>query len=133
MARNNELSFKAGGTITPCRFVKGDTTADEQVVVAAANTDVIIGVAQEGMKRAPGLPGSDSTIAAESGDLVQVHSLGNDCLLECGGTVTRFDYLTSDSVGRGVTASTGNIYGAQALQSGSTGSKIRVLVLFGTR
>ena len=125
---NNELSFKAGGTIAPASFVKFDTSADEQVVAAGAG-DPVIGVSQEGMKRAPGLPGSDTAIAAESGDTVHVYGWGNDCLLTLGGTVTRGDYLKSDASGFGVTASSGDETGAIALQSGTSGVKIRVVAV----
>jgi hypothetical protein len=129
MPFNNEISYRANGTIAPCRFVVIDTTADERVIQASAATTELVGISQEGQKRTPGLAGSDTTIAAEAGDSLRVHGLGNDCLLTLGGTVTRGDLLTSDANGQGITASAGNFVGAIALQSGTSGVKIRVQVV----
>jgi hypothetical protein len=85
------------------------------------------------MKRAPGLPGSDTTIAAEANDPLQIFSLGDVCLLTAGsGGWTAGDYLKSDSSGRGITASsTGDLVGAIALQAASgTGVQALVQVAF---
>lgn len=121
---NNAPMFKANGTISPAVFVKIDTTGDGLAIQAAAATDLTVGVSQVGMKRAPGLPGSDNTIAAQAGDMIQVYSIGDVCLLTFGGTVTRGDLLTSNASGQGITTTTtGNWCGARALQSGTTGSQ----------
>ena len=129
-------SFVAGGTIAPATFVKMDVTAgaanDHQVVQCGAGGRAI-GISQEGMKRTPGLPGSDITIAAEAGNTLRVYGLTEECLLTLGGTVTHGDFLKSDASGNGVAASTGDLYGAMAEESGVSGQKIRVQVVFGTR
>lgn len=125
---NNQPVFKANGTIAPSVFVKIDTSADGYVIQAtdgsSSHGDVAIGISQPGMKRPPGVAGSDTTIAAEAADPILVYSLGDVCLLTFGGTVTRGDYLKSDANGKGITASTtADNVGAIALQSGTSGTK----------
>lgn len=125
---NEKPCFFANGTIAPCRFVKQDTTADDAVLQAGAG-DEPVGISQEGMKRAPGLAGSDAAVAAESGDSLQLFGFGDMPLLEYGGTVTRGDWLKPDANGKGVTASANDIAGAKALKSGVLGTKAPVIVL----
>jgi len=125
---NNQPQFKANGTIAPSRLIKIDTTGDGLALQAGAG-DKCLGISQSGMKRAPGLPGSDTAIAAEAGDPVQVYALGDVAMLTLGGTVARGDYLKSDATGRGVTASSGDEVGAVALQSGTVGTLSLVQVL----
>ena len=128
-AFNYEPSFKVGGaTIGPCLFCTLDTTTDEQVIQSVAG-DLPIGVSQEGMRDTPGLTGSDTTVAARSGDTgMRVIGLGNEAMLTCGGTVKPGYLLKSDSSGRGISASSNDNYGAVALQAGTTGVKIKVIV-----
>ena len=132
MSFNNAPSYIAKGTIAPCSFVKVYTTAgvaNDNAVVQAGAGDKCVGISQQGMKRMPGLPGSDTTIAAESGDTLRVYGLGDDCLLQLGGTVTRGDFLKSDASGYGVTGSSGDECGAEALEAGISGVRIRVLIV----
>ena len=129
MPFNNAISLKANGTIRPSVFVTLDTAGDEQVVQSTTG-DLPFGVSQEGMKRTPGLTGSDNTVAAEAGDLLRIYGLGDDCLLYCGGTVTAADFLKPTGGGLAITATVGtDKIGAQALQSGTSGQKIRVRVV----
>lgn len=128
MGWNNDLSFRAGGNIAPASFVKIDTSADNQCVQAGAG-DPVIGIVWPAQQKTPGLSGSDTTIAYSAGDSVMVRGMGNDAMLQLGGSVTRGDYLKSDGSGFGVTASSGDQAGAIALQSGSSGLQIRVLVV----
>jgi hypothetical protein len=131
--RNNAPPLRAGGTVPPARFVKLSTTVDSTILVATAGSgahgDQAIGISQVGMKRAPGLPGSDTTIAAESGDPLQIFSVGDVCLLTAGsGGWAAGDNLKSDGSGRGITASaTGDLVGAIALQAAS-GTGVQALV-----
>jgi hypothetical protein len=64
-----------------------------------------------------------------------VAGLGSMCYVEAGATVTAGQYLKSDSQGRAVPVATSGTtvqnYGAIALQGGSSGEKIRVLVIIG--
>jgi len=124
-------SYRSRGTINPARFVVGSAYADDSVEQATANARTI-GVAQEWSHDAP-IPGA-STDAATSGEQVKVYDLGETCLLELGGTVSRFGLLKADNDGKGVAvATTGTTIqqiGAQALQAGVSGNLVRVQVLF---
>jgi hypothetical protein len=124
-------SFRAGGTIAPFRAVTMDTSNDNQVVQATANS-IVIGIAQEGQKGAPGVAGSDTTIAAVNGDPIEVIAAVNVALVEVGSTVTRGDRLEADANGRLITSVTSgqrNIAGI-ALESGSaSGVRIKMQVL----
>lgn len=133
MGFNNAISLKANGNIATSVFVTLDTAGDEQCVQSTTG-DLPFGISQEGMKAAPGLAGSDNTIAAAAGDLLRVYTIGDDCLLSVGGTVTRGDFLKPTGGGLGITATVGSDnVGAQALQSGTSGQKIRVqIVRFGS-
>jgi hypothetical protein len=136
MAHQNP-SWIANGTIEVCRFVKIDTTSGKflNVVQADANASQIIGISQEGARDTPGLTGAADD-AARAGQTLEVHGLGEVCLLELGGSVTAGDYLEPDANGKGVAmnlaAATNRNYGAKALMTGSSGEKIWVQVLIGT-
>jgi hypothetical protein len=83
-------NYVAGGTINKYRIVK--FSADGVVVQGAAATDSIIGVVD-----IPALNvASGNRVDVVHDDIAQI---------EYGGTVTRGDLLTSDSVGRAITAS----------------------------
>lgn len=81
-------NYLAGATINPYRIVK--FSADGTVIQGAAATDSLIGVV-------------DIPAIAAATNRVDVVRDGF-CQIEYGGTVTRGDLLTSDSVGRAVTA-----------------------------
>lgn len=101
--------FKAEAAVPPRRIVKHGA-ADNAVVVGAASTDKVFGVSAE--------------IRAEIGEPCDVHMLGI-AEVEYGGNVARDDYLTSDAVGRAVTAAPGAGVNAgiigQAMVSGVLG------------
>ena len=109
MPKNNTPVFRANGNIGPSLFVKIDTTADHMLLQAGSG-DQPIGISQVGMKRTPGLAGSDTTIAAAQGDV---------CQITAGAAVTRGDLLKADASGRGITAGSGDLCGAVALESAS--------------
>lgn len=130
----SELQLTARGNISPFRFVSVDTASENGCVQAGDNTE-IIGIAQGGTNK-PQVTGLvDAQYAAEAGQPVRVSGDGSVAMLEVGATVTPGQYLKSDSQGRGVPiATTGTViqnYGAVALQGGSAGSIIRVMVLIG--
>jgi hypothetical protein len=114
-----EKVFSAGGTIALGQLAKF-VTDDNTVVVAAAATDAIIGVAMH---------------AATSGQDVTVQLLGiADVKTE--GTITRGDLVTSNANGNGVAAApsagTNNGVIGRAMQSGVTGDIIAVALNIGT-
>ena len=116
--------FTSSGNISPSRFVaiSGDSTA------AQAGAGVrTIGISQEGQKKPP-LPGETNVYCAEAGDPFEVFGIGQECLLELGGTVTAGDPLKSDANGKGVTASGTDLYGAIAKTGGASGEKVVCIV-----
>lgn len=84
-------NYVAGGTINRYRIVKFGSS-DGVVVQGAAATNALIGVVD--------IP-VDSVASGSRVDVVH----DDVALVEYGGTITRGDLLTSDSVGRAVTAS----------------------------
>lgn len=122
----SSINVAAGGNINPSVFVKLDTSNDNSVVQASAASDFVIGVST------PSTKAFNGTVAAASGDPINVFGLGDVCLLLCGsGGWTRGDSLTSDANGAGVTASSGNIIGAKALESTAYQAFGRVMVWTG--
>lgn len=124
-------NFKAGGDINPKRFVVIDATDTNTVVEASGVTAVLVGISTDATKASP----SDgaSTLAAEDGDHIETRMDGEVALLNLGtGGATAGDKLTSDSDGKGITSSTDEDYwGALALESGSAGEDIEVLIMTG--
>lgn len=130
MSAPGSTSLRATGNIYPSRFVKLDTSADSSVA-QCGNDGKAFGISAEFKKGAPIT--NAVAYAAESGDDLAVYTEGEICLLEYGGTVTRGDYLRSDANGKGVAIDTlynhPQIIGAEALQSGSTGTLGRVKIV----
>lgn len=116
-------SYKAGATVNACRFVKAGS-ADYEVIQATSGAAAIFGITEQVV----GVAGD----AAASGDMVDVIKEGI-AYLELGDTVTRGNYLTADSVGRGVPATiaagTAVYCGAVAEISGVVGDIIPVAVV----
>lgn len=129
-------SFVANGNIFPCRFVCGVTGSPFKVIAAVDSTLPILGVSQQGTLYAPGTA-ADSGYAATSGYPLQVFGLGEECLIEVGAAgVTCDDYLTAGTAGVAVTvpltATAHREVGALALETGTSGQKIRArVVMFG--
>jgi hypothetical protein len=126
-------NFAAGGDIYPCRFVKSSTTAEFTALQTSATTDLIIGVSIESQFQAPTVGNTDTRAAFVRADgqpmNIGVWPMGSICNLQIGsGGCAVGDKLTSDSTGRGITASSSNIVGAVALQSANIDEQIAVLV-----
>lgn len=124
----------ANGDIAPCRFVKLDTTADGRVLAAGAG-DRPFGISQKATHNIAmsggGFTQTDDGLAAKAGEMLNIHGqVGETCLLELGGTVTRGDLLKPGSAGVGVTGNTDkDKSGAEALASGVSGQLIPVKIL----
>lgn len=130
---NTPITIKAGGNISPSRFVMFDTSNDFTGLQATANARTI-GVSQRGTRNAPISDVADSGYAAISGDTIQLYGPGdNGVLLELGDTVVRGGLLKADANGKGVpiatTGTTIQQIGARALQSGSSGERIQVEII----
>lgn len=111
----SEANFVANGTINPSVFVVIDATQGQnRVIQASAATTPLAGISQEGGTYAP-IPGQ-SNVAALAGDPVKVYQTDEVCFLQATSAGwTAGDLLTANSSGLGVTASSTNQVGAQAL------------------
>jgi hypothetical protein len=98
-------NYTSGAAIAAHRFIKPGS-ADRYVVQAAAGTDALLGV-------------SDLGCTAAEDRLDIIHSGIADIVY--GGTVTRGDPLTSDSLGRAIKAREHDRVGGHALVSGVVG------------
>ncbi len=128
------VSVVAGGNISPNCFVKLSTTADRTVLMAGAG-DRIFGVSQQ-FHRFPPWEGLDDGYIAIANESCSVWTMdtNTEALVQCGGTVTQGDYVKSDGSGHAVTAgSDGDEFGGQALESGVSGTLIKVLLKSGMR
>jgi hypothetical protein len=124
----NDIPFIAGGSIYPARFVTLATTANQTVAQSTSGDSKVVGITTEGAKAAP--QSGASAYAAEVGDQVRVHMMGENCLLKVGsGGLTAGDYIKPDASGQGVTATTGNWSFAIALETASVGEFAHVLVI----
>lgn len=111
--------FSANGTIRIARFVKLDTSKNNNVIEGTANAEVI-GISKEAGNRAP-IPENttDPPNAAIAGESVEVYQVGEECLLFAGsGGWTAGDRLKSGSAGEGLSlAGTSGRVGAIALET----------------
>lgn len=125
----NNPSYRAGGDISPSRFVKFTTgagsAADFVIVAAAGATFPMMGISQDGSKfphTSDGWGSGASAVAAESGDQISIYGLGDVCLLEVdnsGNGILAGSLLSSDANGKGIlsTGAAGNYFvGAIALE-----------------
>lgn len=123
--------MQANGNISPCRFVKEDTSANNAVKQAGAG-ELVIGISQEGFDSAP-IPLNTSGYAAIAGENVNVFTMGTVCLLELGADVSTERRLKADSNGKGTPvvggAASMENWGAIALEAASSGEKVLVQVV----
>lgn len=123
-------SWVAGGNISPSVFVTIDPSADETVLEASVTGQPTIGVMQQGMRDTPGLTGSDTDVAAASGDQnFHVFAPGDICPLVAGGTFNAGAELMATTNGRGILATSGYYVGAIALQAGVNDRVVNVMVV----
>ena len=126
--RNQSPQLQAGGTINPSRFVKLDTTHDNQGLQAGAG-DRTIGISGVGTDDPPGITGSAGAHAVD-GENIELFGIGDICLLQAGsGGYIRGDLLKSDASGQGQTSTTSVWVGAIALESAVSGEFGRVQVI----
>lgn len=119
---------KAGGDINPARFTSISTAANNTVLESNSGDTKLFGISTEATKNAPQSGGS--TLAAESGDEVRIYEPGKTCLLTIGsGGCTAGDFLKPDNDGKGVTATTGAVAGAQAMETASASELALVRVI----
>lgn len=126
MANRREHRYKvtrnAGAAIAKRRIVKYGS-GDELVIQAAAATDLLIGISDD----AGDIPAPSGT------DYYRVDVIDDGfALVDCGGTVTRGQYVTSDSAGKAIAAApaagVNANYVGQAASSGVSGGVISVKI-----
>lgn len=119
----------AGGTIIPMRAIKLSGAAARTALQSGAG-EVVLGIAQQGQKRAPGLVGSDDAVAAEAGDQLDYYGPGDVCPAVAGAATTLGGLLKSDANGKLVNLSTTGYACAIGLEAaGADGDVIEVLVI----
>lgn len=118
--------MKSGGNITPSRFVKLSTAADNTALQCGAG-EMPIGVSQRGTRNTP-YSSLDDGYAAISGENLQVHGPGELAVVEAGGTVTAGTSVKSDANGKAVDATAGDKCGGFAHQAGSSGQLVLIYV-----
>ncbi len=126
------INAAATGNINFATFVKLDTTADNSVLQASSGS-LPVGVSSEAIYNAP-ITGANS-YAAVAGQSCRVYGPGCIVNLQADASgFTRGDKLkpSADGNGYGTTTTTsGDLYGAIALESAPAGALARVLVWLG--
>lgn len=121
----NIHSAKAGGNISPSRFVKITATG---TVSQTGDAEICDGISQAGTRRVA-LDGLDDGYAAIAGYDIEYFGDNAECLLELGGTVTIGQRIESDADGKGVASTAdGAEYGATCLKAGISGDLVPVRV-----
>lgn len=122
-------TVRASGNINPASFV----TIDGVFSVAESNSGdtKLLGITAENTRNAPDANGS--SYHAIAGEAPTLRRPGQFCKLKIGsGGCTAGDFLKPDNSGQGVTATTGAVAGAQAMETASEGELAEVQVLFPT-
>jgi hypothetical protein len=124
------MTGTAAGNITPMSFVTQATATDNQFNLATGTSLLLVGISGKGTRYPPYANLDDGNIAV-AGENFPLYRSPHDeeAQLILGGTVTAGDELTSDGSGHGITASSTNQVGAQAMQSGVSGGIITVRLL----
>lgn len=125
LAKGLVLNYKAGATVNPHRIVKFGAD-DLTLIQATGSTDALIAVSDN--------VGYDPTNTNNRYPQAKLDAIFSDAAeLEYGGTVTRGDSITSDSVGRGIKA--GGVAGQKtigiALKDGVVGDIGSIFVVAG--
>jgi len=123
--------YRASGTIRVSRFV--NVSGNSTVAESTTGDALPIGISQAG-GRTPPIPDvtTDPVQSAQSGENVQVFTLGEECLLRAGAAFSAGALLMSDADGDGIGLTTGKYHGAIALEAaGDAGELVLVQVLQG--
>jgi hypothetical protein len=123
----------AAGNINTSRFLTRTTSADAEYTQATGTSVPLAGISSQSPRNNPYIDDGNA-YAAIAGENIRVYEMTSDmeAPLQLGGTVAAGDLLTSDGSGQGVTATTGQQYGAQALMKGVSGQTITVKPIQGT-
>lgn len=125
------VTLVAEGNISPARIVK-QGSATGKVLQSASNTSQNFGISHPGTHNPPVTivtVNLDDGYAAIAGLNLVVYTVGDEAMLELGGTVAAGDQLTADSSGMGIaTTSSGDHVVGEAMMSGVSGDLIKVQV-----
>lgn len=128
-------TMRVNGNVAPSRFVSIDGSDNNSLLQSTAGQRAF-GISSEGGREAP-VPSLTTVYAGQDGDNMAFYGLGNTCLLELGAACLAGNRLKPDANGKGIQiAGTPGIiehYGAEALEAGSAGDFIKVLVLLGSQ
>ena len=116
-------TYVANGNVSPMRFVKSAGTTLDNKVIQCTGSDRPLGVSKQGTRNAGGLA-SDDGFAAIAGEDLHVHTVGDECLIQLGGTVVAGDMLKPHTDGTALAGSSTDVCGAQAIDSGVSGEFI---------
>lgn len=123
----------SNGQINTSCFVSVDASSNNACIQSASGA-FPIGISQAGSYLAP-IPGAAGYATTASGQLLEIFGLSEVCLLNATSAGwTAGDHLkpAADGSGFGITASTGNYFGAIALETVSGVGLGRVQVVLGT-
>lgn len=127
--------MRANGNIYPSRFV-GIDASDNNSVLQSASGGRPFAVSFAGGREAP-VPSLTTVYAAQTGDNVSLLTMGETGLLELGAACLAGNRLKPDTNGKGIPLAAGSgvmeHYGAEALEAGSAGDFVKVLVVLGTQ
>lgn len=123
--------YRASGTIRVSRFV--NVSGNSTVAEATTGDAFPVGISQAG-GRTPPIPDVTTTPveSAQSGENVQVFTVGEECLIRAGASFAAGQLLMPDADGDGIAHTTNKYYGAIALEAaGGAGELVLVQVLQG--
>jgi hypothetical protein len=120
--------YRASGTILVNRFVEMSGNSTVQQIGSAGQLP--IGVSQHG-GRTPPIPDvtTDPVEAAQSGENVQVFTVGEECLVLASATIAAGDKIRGDVDGKGAPSTTsGHSIGGIALEAAANGELFQMLI-----
>src|SRR5262245_17205932 len=129
MSLPNSPSYKTSAIVHVGRLVK--LTGDNTVAECTATTDVCVGIARRAMRDTPGVGSPDNTIAANSGESIEIFGPGAVAPALAGAAITAGAILTSNASGQPVAmaaATNGWIVGIALEAASGAGVEIQVLV-----
>lgn len=132
MAYGEGYSFVANGDIYPARFVIQDRSSDGRVIASNSTTIVPIGISGIGTNAVP-YGALDTGLAASQNQTLRIHGNGEMRVkLTLDANCSYGDFLGPVNGGNGtpVTANA-SVYGAVALEDGTTGQMVECEVRLG--
>lgn len=127
-------NMRAGGTINVALFVTADPASPNSCIQASNGTVVPIGISSNASRANPDPSMSDATalVAALVNENIEIHGEGStEVDLTCAFAWSPGDLLMSDGDGKGILATAGSYYGAQAASAGQVGALCPVRVTVG--